>query len=121
MGRLGFQAAPGRVSRGQAVSASCWLRELNAGPTGLFEDPRVDWAIEHFGGVDGASCWNWGRWRALQGKGFCGGSAVYSNWLTRDDLLTALARFGWRVDAIGFDEPGHVNGPAMALVATRAP
>jgi len=56
---------------------------------------------------------------SLQGKGFCGGSAVYSNWLTRDDLLAALARFGWQVDAIGFDEPDHVHGPALALVATR--
>lgn len=56
---------------------------------------------------------------ALQSKAFCGGSARYSNWLSRDDLFAALDRFGWTVDATGFDEPDHPHGPAMALVATR--
>ncbi|HEY0807817.1 MAG TPA: class I SAM-dependent methyltransferase [Pseudonocardiaceae bacterium] len=56
---------------------------------------------------------------ALSGKGFCGGSARYSSWLSRGELLTALEHFGWRVDATGFDTPDHPHGPALALVATR--
>jgi hypothetical protein len=56
---------------------------------------------------------------ALQRKGFCGGSARHSNWLSRTDLLAALDYFGWAVEDIGFDEPGHPHGPALALTATR--
>lgn len=56
---------------------------------------------------------------SLQGKGFCGGSAAYSNWLSRADLFAALERFGWHVDATSFDTPDHPHGPALALAATR--
>jgi hypothetical protein len=56
---------------------------------------------------------------ALQGKGFCGGSAAYSNWLTRAELFAALERFGWAVDGTAFDTPDHPHGPALALTATR--
>jgi hypothetical protein len=56
---------------------------------------------------------------SLSGKGFCGGSAVYSNWLSRPDLLGALEHFGWRVGDVAFDDPRHPHGPALALVATR--
>ncbi|MGI8312989.1 class I SAM-dependent methyltransferase [Saccharopolyspora hattusasensis] len=56
---------------------------------------------------------------ALQRNGFCGGSAPYSNWLTRADLLAALEHFGWTVTNIGFDTPDHPHGPALALTATR--
>jgi hypothetical protein len=56
---------------------------------------------------------------ALESSAFCGGNAAYSNWLSRADLLAGLARVGWSVDAIAFDDPGHLNGPALALVATR--
>jgi hypothetical protein len=56
---------------------------------------------------------------ALESSAFCGGNAAYSNWLSRADLLAGLVRVGWSVDAIAFDEPDHLNGPALALVATR--
>jgi hypothetical protein len=56
---------------------------------------------------------------ALRLKGFCGGNAEYTNWLSRDDLFGALTHLGWRVDDIGFDTPDHPHGPALALVATR--
>ncbi|HEV2781734.1 MAG TPA: DUF1698 domain-containing protein [Actinophytocola sp.] len=56
---------------------------------------------------------------ALRLKGFCGGSARYSNWLTRADLFAALTHFGWRIEAVGFDQPDHPHGPALALVARR--
>jgi hypothetical protein len=56
---------------------------------------------------------------ALQLKGFCGGSAQFSNWLSRMDLFAALDHFGWRIVEVGFDQPDHPHGPALALVATR--
>jgi hypothetical protein len=56
---------------------------------------------------------------ALNNKAFCGGSAIYSNWLSRNDLFAALDRFGWTVKATGYDEPDHPHGPAIALVATH--
>jgi hypothetical protein len=56
---------------------------------------------------------------ALTGKGFCGGSAIYSNWLARDELFAALDRFGWVVRDTAFDTPDHPHGPALALVAEK--
>lgn len=51
--------------------------------------------------------------------GFCGGTSQYSNWLPREELLRALAHFGWRDITIGFHEPEHPHGPALALTAVR--
>jgi hypothetical protein len=51
--------------------------------------------------------------------GFCGGTSPYSNWMPRDELIRALEHFGWRDITIGFDEPRHQNGPAIALTAVR--
>jgi hypothetical protein len=56
---------------------------------------------------------------ALDSNAFCGGSAVYSNWLSREDLLAGLEWFGWSVDAIAFETPDHEHGPALALVASK--
>jgi hypothetical protein len=57
---------------------------------------------------------------ALRLKGFCGGSAQFSNWLSRSDLFAALDHFGWRIVEVGFDQPDHPHGPALALVAKRS-
>lgn len=51
--------------------------------------------------------------------GFWGGTQPYSLWLPREDLLAALAHFGWRDVEIAFEEKHHPHGPALALVATR--
>lgn len=59
--------------------------------------------------------------QALDSNAFCGGSAVYSNWLSRDELFAALEWFGWSVDAVAFDTPDHPHGPALALVASKHP
>jgi hypothetical protein len=56
---------------------------------------------------------------SLHSKAFCGGSAPYGNWLSREDLFAALDRFGWTVKATGYDEPNHPHGPAIAVVAAR--
>ncbi len=58
--------------------------------------------------------------RALDWKGFCGGSAPYANWIERETILECLRRAGFRSLEIGFDEPGAQNGPAFAVVAQRS-
>lgn len=58
--------------------------------------------------------------QALQYKGFCGGSAPSSAWMTRDDILRALDHFGFDVLDIGFEEQNHKgNGPCLCLAARR--
>ena len=52
--------------------------------------------------------------------GFSGGVASYSHWLTRDTILRALRHFGLDRIETAFEEPGHGNGPAFALVASRS-
>jgi hypothetical protein len=76
--------------------------------------PRRD--AEHAGFAHGTYRHNYGL--ATNLRGFWGGTKPYSNWLTRDDLLGALRHLGWRDIELGFEER-HVNGPALALVATR--
>ena len=51
--------------------------------------------------------------------GFSGGVDSYSHWLTRDTILQALRHFGLDRIETAFEEPGHGNGPAFALVASR--
>lgn len=50
-------------------------------------------------------------------KGFCGGLAGHSHWLTREDLLACLDYFGWKNVRIGHETPDHPNGPCLTLVA----
>lgn len=56
---------------------------------------------------------------SLEWKGFCGGSAEFSNWLSREDILSCLRHFGFTDLRIGFDDPNHPNGPAFAVAAIR--
>lgn len=51
---------------------------------------------------------------------FRGGSAPFSCWLSRADILNGLAHFGFDVIDINFDQPDHPNGPALALIAVRS-
>jgi hypothetical protein len=51
--------------------------------------------------------------------GFSGGVDSYSHWLTRDTILQALRHFGLDRIETAFEEPGHGNGPAFALIASR--
>ncbi len=54
---------------------------------------------------------------ALEWSGFCGGSAPYSAWMTREDITRCLQQFGFEIQAINFDHPHHPGGPAFAFVA----
>jgi hypothetical protein len=56
---------------------------------------------------------------ALEWAGFCGGSAPFSHWLSRADIFACLRHFGLTDIRVAFDEPDHVNGPSVALVALR--
>lgn len=56
---------------------------------------------------------------ALGWGGFCGGSARYSYWMSRDDILRCINYFGFSNVEIGFDDPNHPNGPSFALLASR--
>lgn len=55
---------------------------------------------------------------ALNWSAFCGGPDDDALWLTRDTLLDFLDRQGMAV-VTAFDEPGHRNGPGLALCARR--
>lgn len=56
---------------------------------------------------------------ALGWTGFCGGSAPFSHWMTRPDILRALDYFGFGEVRINFDAKDHPNGPSFAVLATR--
>ena len=57
---------------------------------------------------------------ALDSNAFCGGGNVFSNWLTRDELLGALEHFGWSVDTIAYETTHeHPHGPALCIAASR--
>lgn len=51
-------------------------------------------------------------------QGFSGGGESHAVWLERDSLLAYFRDRGFTV-TIDFDEPDHVNGPALALCARR--
>jgi SAM-dependent methyltransferase len=55
---------------------------------------------------------------ALKWKGFCGGSAPTSYWLTRESLIGVLTDLGLNV-TIGEEQKDHPNGPAILLFASR--
>ncbi|KQC11275.1 MAG: hypothetical protein APR54_02840 [Candidatus Cloacimonas sp. SDB] len=57
--------------------------------------------------------------KALNWMGFCGGNDVFSNWMTRDDIIACCDYFGFDDIRVGFDDPQHPNGPAFALSAIR--
>lgn len=56
---------------------------------------------------------------ALNWQGFCGGSAEFSNWMSREDILNCLRHFGFKNIEIGLENKEHPNGPCFTLVASR--
>lgn len=50
---------------------------------------------------------------------FCGGAMPVSNWLTREGLLAAIRDAGFTNLEVGFENPGHPNGPSLAVCASR--
>ncbi|MBW4470183.1 MAG: hypothetical protein KME45_07225 [Stenomitos rutilans HA7619-LM2] len=56
---------------------------------------------------------------ALAWNGFCGGSALESAWMTRDDIFRCLEFFGFEIQGVNFEQPDHPHGPSIAIVAKR--
>jgi hypothetical protein len=73
--------------------------------------------VQHFGDREVIS-YKQSYLDALQWKGFCGGSAPTSYWLSKDSILGILSDLGFQV-AIGQDNKDHQNGPALTLFASR--
>ncbi len=75
-------------------------------------EPRV----QHFGSREVVS-YKQSYLNALQWRGFCGGSAPTSYWMTKESILGVLSDLGLQV-AIGRDFQ-HPNGPVLLLFASR--
>jgi len=54
---------------------------------------------------------------ALSWSGFCGGAMPFSYWIKREDIIGILKHSGYRNIIMGPEEPNHVNGSALTLVA----
>lgn len=59
-------------------------------------------------------------WGSFGLKRFIGGPNPHSFWMERDAILDCLRHFGFQSIETQFDELGHPDGPALALVARRA-
>jgi hypothetical protein len=51
---------------------------------------------------------------------FCGGSAPYSNWMARDDILACLRYFGFDQLRVGLENREHGGGPSFTVAAIRS-
>lgn len=56
---------------------------------------------------------------ALGSQSFCGGSAEFSNWITRSDILKCLELFGFSDIQISFEDKNHPNGASFAILAKK--
>lgn len=57
---------------------------------------------------------------SLAHPGYCGGSADYSAWLTRDDLLSAFRHFGFTTLRLLREDPHFPNGPCILFTARKS-
>lgn len=51
--------------------------------------------------------------------GFCGGSAPFSMWMSRQDILSCLKYFGFNRLEVGFEDTEHPNGPCFCVVGSK--
>jgi hypothetical protein len=56
---------------------------------------------------------------ALNHSIFCGGNSQFSEWMSRDEILSCLRYFGFDNISIQFDQPLSQNGPSISLLASR--
>jgi len=57
---------------------------------------------------------------ALELASFCGGSAPYSQWLSRDDILRFLAVVGFDDVRVSHEQRDHPHGPCFCVLAQRS-
>ncbi|MBV9762532.1 MAG: class I SAM-dependent methyltransferase [Acidobacteriaceae bacterium] len=58
-------------------------------------------------------------WGSFASRRFCGGTRPHAHWMTRDDVIECLKRFGFDRIRTSFEAPDHPDGPAFALVASK--
>lgn len=73
-------------------------------------------SIKHHDGID------YNYYRQEYGDGFttnvyCGGTAQYSNWMTKDAITLALMQFGYILNIV--QDGDSINGPFMLLTAVK--
>ncbi len=56
---------------------------------------------------------------AVTNANFCGGTAPYSHWIPREDILSCLKYFGFAKLQVGFDDKDHPNGPAFCVYGEK--
>jgi hypothetical protein len=56
---------------------------------------------------------------SLQSCKFAGAGATFSYWMTREDILSALHRFGFASIEIAFENKQHAHGPCLAVTGTK--
>jgi hypothetical protein len=74
--------------------------------------------VRHDGLMYPVRQYNYGA-EALSSQTFCGGSAAFSYWMEREDILSCLRHYGFTDIEIAFDHADHRNGPSFALLAQR--
>jgi hypothetical protein len=77
----------------------------------------TDPLVQDVGGCD-VIAYKYSYLDALNWKGFCGGAAPASYWLTKESILGVLSNLGLKV-VVGEDVKEHPNGPAMTLYASH--
>lgn len=81
-----------------------------------FFDPRRNVFIEQ----DGFICEHHYRSYVHEKGGvFSGGGDSFSYWLTKQDIMAFLARYGFTEITVGLDHPQNPAGPAMYFLACR--
>ena len=56
---------------------------------------------------------------ATNWAGFGGGPETRARWMEREDILNCLERLGFHDIEVSHEEPDHMNGPSMMLLARR--
>lgn len=63
--------------------------------------------------------YRYGYLDALNWGGFCGGSAAYSFWMQKDEILACLEYFGFCDLRVAFDTLEHPNGPSFCVFGAK--
>lgn len=78
-------------------------------------EPPVTRTVEGFTHVVHPYVYQHERFQAT----FCGGVQRSAMWLDRETLIAALRHVGFREVTTAFEEPAHIHGPSLALVARK--
>jgi hypothetical protein len=114
---IGLLADIARVTTSMGIWTHYYDRTVILDRNGLREYFTEDPTMRHVGQRD-LTMYRRSYLKALERPDFCGGSAPFSYWLTKDSLLGYLEDLGLKVE-VGADELDHPNGPCILLYASR--